>query len=103
MFALAALIASPLACVRDNPAFNANEDFAEESAISLLYVVRRYAGKLLYELEFHAGAWMDATGVPAEAPRFLDVIPIRFGMSAGDHYHVPLLVSPFGYSTYRGS
>ena len=57
----------------------------------------------LYELEFHAGAWMDATGVPAEAPRFLDVIPIRFGMSAGDHYHVPLLVSPFGYSTYRGS
>lgn len=57
----------------------------------------------LYELEFHAGAWMDATGVPAEAPRFLDVIPIRFGMSAEDHYHVPLLVSPFGYSTYRGS
>ncbi|TJZ94170.1 hydroxyisourate hydrolase [Paracoccus gahaiensis] len=56
-----------------------------------------------YELEFHAGAWMDATGVPAESPRFLDVIPIRFGMSQNDHYHVPLLVSPFGYSTYRGS
>ncbi|SCY01522.1 hydroxyisourate hydrolase [Paracoccus tibetensis] len=56
-----------------------------------------------YELEFHAGAWMDRTGVPAEAPRFLDVIPIRFGMSQDDHYHVPLLVSPFGYSTYRGS
>lgn len=56
-----------------------------------------------YELEFHAGAWMDDTGVPAESPRFLDVIPIRFGMSQDDHYHVPLLVSPFGYSTYRGS
>ncbi|MBM3606311.1 MAG: hydroxyisourate hydrolase [Alphaproteobacteria bacterium] len=56
-----------------------------------------------YELEFHAGAWMDATGVSAENPRFLDVIPIRFGMSQDDHYHVPLLVSPFGYSTYRGS
>lgn len=56
-----------------------------------------------YELEFHAGAWMDATGVAAESPRFLDVIPIRFGMSQDDHYHVPLLISPFGYSTYRGS
>ena len=56
-----------------------------------------------YELEFHAGAWMDATGIAPESPRFLDVIPIRFGMSQDDHYHVPLLVSPFGYSTYRGS
>ncbi|MDM7458679.1 MAG: hydroxyisourate hydrolase [Paracoccus sp. (in: a-proteobacteria)] len=56
-----------------------------------------------FELEFHAGAWMDATGIPAESPRFLDVIPIRFGMSKDDHYHVPLLISPFGYSTYRGS
>ncbi|MCF3972733.1 hydroxyisourate hydrolase [Paracoccus salsus] len=56
-----------------------------------------------YELEFHAGAWMDASGVPAESPRFLDIIPIRFGMSQQDHYHVPLLISPFGFSTYRGS
>jgi len=56
-----------------------------------------------YELEFHAGAWMDATGIEPECPRFLDVIPIRFGMSQDDHYHVPLLISPFGYSTYRGS
>ena len=56
-----------------------------------------------YELEFHAGAWMDATGIAPESPRFLDVIPIRFGMSQDDHYHVPLLISPFGYSTYRGS
>ena len=56
-----------------------------------------------YELEFHAGAWMDATGIPTEEPRFLDIIPIRFGMSQQDHYHVPLLISPFGFSTYRGS
>lgn len=56
-----------------------------------------------YELQFHAGAWMDATGVDAEDPRFLDIIPIRFGMSQQDHYHVPLLISPFGFSTYRGS
>jgi len=57
-----------------------------------------------YELVFHAGAYLDATGTPPEAPRFLDLIPIRFGISQADsHYHVPLLLSPFGYSTYRGS
>ncbi len=56
-----------------------------------------------YELVFHAGAYLTATGVPPENPRFLDVIPLRFGMSEQSHYHVPLLLSPFGYSTYRGS
>lgn len=56
-----------------------------------------------YELVFHAGAYLDSIGVAPEAPRFLDVIPIRFGMSEASHYHVPLLLSPFGYSTYRGS
>jgi 5-hydroxyisourate hydrolase len=56
-----------------------------------------------YELEFHAGAYLDAIGVAPEEPRFLDVIPLRFGMSEATHYHVPLLLSPFGYSTYRGS
>lgn len=57
----------------------------------------------VYELVFHAGAYLDASGTPPEAPRFLDVIPLRFGMSEPSHYHVPLLLSPFGYSTYRGS
>jgi hydroxyisourate hydrolase len=57
----------------------------------------------VYELVFHAGAYLDRTGVPPEQPRFLDVIPLRFGMSQAQHYHVPLLLSPFGYSTYRGS
>ena len=56
-----------------------------------------------YELVFHAGAYLDAVGTPPESPRFLDVIPLRFGMSEPAHYHVPLLLSPFGYSTYRGS
>lgn len=56
-----------------------------------------------YELVFHAGAYLDATGTPPEEPRFLDEVPIRFGMSEAAHYHVPLLLSPFGYSTYRGS
>jgi 5-hydroxyisourate hydrolase len=57
----------------------------------------------IYELVFHAGDYLNANGTPPETPRFLDVIPLRFGMSEASHYHVPLLLSPFGYSTYRGS
>ncbi|MDW4498401.1 hydroxyisourate hydrolase [Sulfitobacter sp. D35] len=58
----------------------------------------------LYELVFEAGAYLDKVGTPPEEPRFLDIIPIRFGISdAESHYHVPLLLSPFGFSTYRGS
>lgn len=58
----------------------------------------------VYELEFDAGAYLDSLGAAADQPRFLTVIPIRFGISdAQAHYHVPLLLSPFGYSTYRGS
>jgi len=56
-----------------------------------------------YELEFHAGDYFDTMGITPENPRFLDIIPIRFGLSEPSHYHVPLLLSPFGYSTYRGS
>lgn len=57
-----------------------------------------------YELIFDAGAYLDASGTPAQSPRFLSQIPIRFGISDPEsHYHVPLLLSPFGYSTYRGS
>lgn len=57
-----------------------------------------------YELLFHAGDYLRARGVEAEEPRFLDVIPLRFGVADADaHYHVPLLLSPYGYSTYRGS
>ena len=57
-----------------------------------------------HELIFHAGDYLDATGAAPESPRFLDQIPIRFGISDDSaHYHVPLLLSPFGYSTYRGS
>ncbi|SFS90729.1 5-hydroxyisourate hydrolase [Sulfitobacter marinus] len=57
-----------------------------------------------YELVFEAGDYLDAIGSQPETPRFLDQIPLRFGISDPDaHYHVPLLLSPFGYSTYRGS
>jgi len=57
-----------------------------------------------YELVFDAGAYFDRLGVALPSPKFLDQVVIRFGISDPDaHYHVPLLLSPFGYSTYRGS
>lgn len=57
-----------------------------------------------YELVFFAGDYLRASGLMAQEPLFLDQVPIRFGMSDADaHYHVPLLLSPYGYSTYRGS
>lgn len=57
-----------------------------------------------YELIFFAGDYLRATGQSTDDPLFLDAIPIRFGMSdTKAHYHVPLLLSPYGYSTYRGS
>jgi 5-hydroxyisourate hydrolase len=56
-----------------------------------------------YELRFFAGEYLRKFATLPE-PLFLDVIPIRFGIAdANQHYHVPLLLSPFGYSTYRGS
>jgi 5-hydroxyisourate hydrolase len=57
-----------------------------------------------YELRFHAGDYLRAQGSALPEPAFLDVIPIRFGIAdPAAHYHVPLLLSPYGYSTYRGS
>jgi 5-hydroxyisourate hydrolase len=58
----------------------------------------------VYELVFCAGDYLRETGQGAGEVLFLDQIPIRFGVTdAGAHYHVPLLISPFAYSTYRGS
>ncbi|MEM9796134.1 MAG: hydroxyisourate hydrolase [Pseudomonadota bacterium] len=56
-----------------------------------------------YELIFHAGAWLRSEGLAEGDILFLGDIPIRFGLAEDAHYHVPLLLSPYGYSTYRGS
>jgi 5-hydroxyisourate hydrolase len=57
-----------------------------------------------YELVFAVGAYFRAAGVALPTPAFLDEVPLRFGIAdAGAHYHVPLLASPWSYSTYRGS
>jgi 5-hydroxyisourate hydrolase len=57
-----------------------------------------------YELVFGAGDYFAARGVELPSPRFIDEVSIAFGIaSAEQNYHVPLVVSPWAYSTYRGS
>ena len=57
-----------------------------------------------YRLEFDVGAYYRGLGVDVPEPAFLETVAIEFGVADADaHYHVPLLVSPFAYSTYRGS
>ena len=57
-----------------------------------------------YELVFHVGAYFGAAGAAKTDPPFLDQVPVRFTIAEPTaHYHVPLLVSPYGYVTYRGS
>lgn len=61
----------------------------------------------VYELVFSVGPYfaaLEAADAPGTDPRFLDDVVIRFGVaSADEHYHVPLLITPYSYSTYRGS
>lgn len=57
----------------------------------------------IYEIVFQAGDYLRRYGYLLPEPAFLDAVPIRFGMAEDVHYHVPLLLSPYGYSTYRGS
>ncbi|MFL6562867.1 MAG: hydroxyisourate hydrolase [Bacillus sp. (in: firmicutes)] len=58
----------------------------------------------IYEIRFHVGNYYRNRGTILGDPSFLDCVPVRFGISEPSaHYHVPLLISPGGYSTYRGS
>ncbi|MBM3573247.1 MAG: hydroxyisourate hydrolase [Alphaproteobacteria bacterium] len=57
-----------------------------------------------YQLLFHVGDYFRALGVALADPPFFDRVPVRFAIAdIQEHYHVPLLVAPWGYSTYRGS
>lgn len=58
----------------------------------------------LYEIVFHVGEYFGGMAEPGNEPPFLDRVPVRFGVSdPAAHYHVPLLASPWSYTTYRGS
>ena len=58
----------------------------------------------VYELDFHAGDYYRALGVALPNPAFVDVVTLRFGLADADaNYHVPLVCTPWSYSTYRGS
>lgn len=58
----------------------------------------------VYELTFAIGDYFRSTGLAPAGPAFLDVVPVRFQMTDPDgRYHVPLVCSPYAYSTYRGS
>ena len=57
-----------------------------------------------YELQFHVGDYFAARKIALADPPFLDIVPVRFSIAEPEgHYHVPLLVTPWSYSTYRGS
>ena len=56
-----------------------------------------------YELEFDVGEYFARLGAQVDNPAFLDTVVLRFAIKADENYHVPLLVSPWSYSTYRGS
>lgn len=57
-----------------------------------------------FQLRFHVAEYFRGRGVSLPDPPFLDIVPLHFGMAEPDgHYHVPLLCSPYAYSTYRGS
>ncbi len=58
----------------------------------------------IYQLEFHVGEYFASKSAPPDKVPFLDVVPVRFGISdPSGSYHVPLLVTPWAYNTYRGS
>jgi 5-hydroxyisourate hydrolase len=56
-----------------------------------------------YEIAFHVGDYFRKGGVALTEPAFLDVVPVRFSIAQASNTHIPLLISPYGYSTYRGS
>ncbi len=83
------------------PVAQAVTDSDGRTELPLLSGKHMTAGK--YRLLFHVGDYFTAEGV-ADAKRFLDVVPVLFHIDDADAaYHVPLLVSPWAYSTYRGS
>lgn len=67
-------------------------------------IVRERLSAGSYEVVFHAGAFFKAAGVAQSDPPFLDIVPFRFQIADPDqHYHLPMKMTPWGFSVYRGS
>jgi hydroxyisourate hydrolase len=94
LYRLDRAVATPLVAITTNADGRADAPLLEGAALAV-------GG---YELRFHVGAYFAARGVALPEPPFLDLVPVRFAIADPDaHYHVPLLVSPWSYATYRGS
>jgi 5-hydroxyisourate hydrolase len=80
--------------------FHTNEDGRTEAPLLAGEAMK----KGYFELVFHVGPYFGKQGLEQTKPSFLHAVPVRFGLAdEAANYHVPLLVSPYGYSTYRGS
>ena len=104
---------------RGRPAAGLRIDFAELTADGVAHTIRTVVtdadgrARLLadgelrvgrFEITFHVAEYFRQAGIPLSDPPFYDRIPVRFAVAEPErHYHVPLLVSPFGYVTYRGN
>lgn len=74
----------------------------EDGRASLMAAEATRSG--IYEIDFAIGDYFRSRGIELPDPAFLDLVTVRFGISdVARHYHVPLLASPYGYTTYRGS
>jgi hydroxyisourate hydrolase len=94
LYRLDGAAATPLAAIVTNADGRAAAPLLEGAALA--------SG--VYELHFYVGAYFAARGLALPAPPFLDLVPVRFAVAdPAAHYHVPLLVSPWSYATYRGS
>ncbi len=86
--------AAPLATIRTNADGRGDGPLLQGEALQV--------GR--YELRFHLGAYFAARGLALPDPPFLNIVAVHFGIAdPAGHYHVPLLASPWAYSTYRGS
>lgn len=94
LFSLEGSERTQLKQIRTNNDGRADEPLLQENSLK----------KGVYELVFHAGDYFAGQGLDIPEPRFVDQVTIRFGIAdQTENYHVPLLVTPWAWSTYRGS
>ena len=97
------MLFTPVASRLNRPALHSFERFLDD-VVRASHSQPVQQDEKAYRLSFDVKSYFDAKGVALPEPRFLDQVHLDFGVAHIDqHYHVPLLVSPWSYSTYRGS